>query len=116
MFALADEYGSTWSAATPRPARWRSASPSSAPVPAGQALLRSGARSGDALWVSHPVDGGLGDARLALEVFRGSVSLAGEDFDRVRRRMECPTPRIALGQALRGVATSAIDPQRRAGG
>jgi thiamine-monophosphate kinase len=78
-------------------------------VPVGQALLRSGARAGDALWVSHPPDGGLGDARLALEVFRGRVALGGADFAAVRARMECPTPRVALGQALRGVASSAID-------
>ena len=74
-------------------------------VPTGQALLRSGARVGDELWVS----GALGDARLALEVFRGKVSLAGDAFEAVRARMECPTPRVALGIALRGVATSAID-------
>jgi thiamine-monophosphate kinase len=74
-------------------------------VPPLQALLRSGAQPGDDLWVS----GHLGDARLALEVFRGSVSLPGEAFDTVRLRMECPTPRIALGLALRGLATSAID-------
>lgn len=78
-------------------------------VPPGQALLRSGARPGDQLWVSHPVDGGLGDARLALEVFRGRLALSGDAFERARARMECPTPRIALGLALRGVATSAID-------
>jgi thiamine-monophosphate kinase len=78
-------------------------------VPPGQALLRSGARPGDQLWVSHPVGGGLGDARLALEVFRGRLALPGDDFERVRARMECPTPRVALGLALRGVATSAID-------
>jgi len=78
-------------------------------VPSGQALLRSGARAGDELWVSHPAGGGLGDARLALEVFRGRVSLPGEAFEIVRQRMECPSPRLALGQALRGVATSAID-------
>lgn len=74
-------------------------------VPAGQALLRSGARAGDELWVS----GRLGDARLALEVFRGTVALDGRDFEAVRLAMECPEPRVALGQALRGVATSAID-------
>ena len=78
-------------------------------VPVGQALLRSGARAGDGLWVSHPAGGGLGDARLALEVFRGTLVLPGEAFDAVRMRMECPTPRVALGQALRGVASSAID-------
>ena len=74
-------------------------------VPPGQALLRSGARVGDELWVS----GTLGDARLALEVFRGRLSLGGEAFERVRRAMELPQPRVALGLALRGVASSAID-------
>jgi thiamine-monophosphate kinase len=74
-------------------------------LPPGQALLRSGARPGDELWVS----GSLGDARLALEAFRGRVSLPGETFERVRRAMELPQPRVALGLALRGIATSAID-------
>ena len=74
-------------------------------VPPGQALLRSGAQVGDELWVS----GTLGDARLALEVFRGRVSLSGDAFERVRRAMELPQPRVALGLALRGVASSAID-------
>jgi thiamine-monophosphate kinase len=74
-------------------------------VPAGQALLRSGARPGDALWVS----GSLGDARAALEVFRGTLDLDGEAFARLRQAMELPEPRVALGQRLRGVASSAID-------
>jgi thiamine-monophosphate kinase len=74
-------------------------------APPGQALLRSGARVGDEVWVS----GQLGDARLALEVFRGTVALPGEGFEQVRRAMELPTPRLALGQALRGVATAALD-------
>ena len=74
-------------------------------VPPGQALLRSGAQAGDELWVS----GTLGDARLALEVFRGTAALSGEDFEIVRRAMELPQPRVALGLALRGLASSAID-------
>ncbi|RTL37357.1 MAG: thiamine-phosphate kinase [Burkholderiales bacterium] len=74
-------------------------------APPGQALLRRGARVGDEVWVS----GQLGDARLALEVFRGTVALPGEAFERVRRAMELPTPRLALGQALRGIATAALD-------
>jgi thiamine-monophosphate kinase len=74
-------------------------------VPPGKALLRSGACAGDDLYVS----GTLGDARLALEAFRGTIRLPGELFDTVRLRMEQPTPRVALGQALRGIATSAID-------
>lgn len=78
-------------------------------VPRGQALLRDGAHEGDELWVSHAPGGGLGDARLALEVFRGRVTLGGDAFERVRRAMECPQPRIGLGVALRGIASSAID-------
>ena len=74
-------------------------------VPPGRALLRSGARPGDQLWIS----GTLGDARLALEVFRGTLPLAGDAFEQVRQAMERPTPRVALGQALQGVATAAAD-------
>ena len=74
-------------------------------VPAGQALLRSGARAGDDVWVS----GTLGDARLALEIFRGRVQAPAEVFELARTRMEQPEPRVALGQALRGIATSAVD-------
>jgi thiamine-monophosphate kinase len=74
-------------------------------VPAGQALLRSGARAGDDIWVS----GTTGDARLALEVLRGTHALAGEAFEQVRVAMEQPQPRVALGVALLGVATSTID-------
>ena len=74
-------------------------------VPPGQALLRSGARAGDDLWVS----GTLGDARLVLEIFRGSVAMAGSGFDALRLAMEMPQPRVALGLALRGLASSAID-------
>jgi thiamine-monophosphate kinase len=74
-------------------------------VPKGQALLRSGARAGDDIYVS----GTVGDARLALEVFRATQALDGDDFEKVRRAMELPQPRVALGQALLGIATSAID-------
>ncbi|MFZ2652875.1 MAG: thiamine-phosphate kinase [Burkholderiaceae bacterium] len=74
-------------------------------VPIGQALLRSGARCGDDLYVS----GSLGDARLALECLRGKVSLDGHGLRTARRAMERPVPRVSLGVALRGVATSAID-------
>ena len=74
-------------------------------VPPGQALLRHAAQAGDDIYVS----GTLGDARLALEVFRGNTQVGGDVFERVRARMECPTPRVALGLALRGVAHAAID-------
>jgi thiamine-monophosphate kinase len=74
-------------------------------VPASQALLRSGARSGDDVWVS----GTLGDARLALEASRGTVSLPQPVLAAVWERMDRPQPRVALGLALRGIATAAID-------
>lgn len=76
-------------------------------VPAGRALLRSGAQVGDDIWVSgHP-----GEARLALEAFRGSLHppLNGESFEACRLAMECPDPRVVLGQGLRGLASAAID-------
>jgi thiamine-monophosphate kinase len=70
-----------------------------------QALLRSGAQAGDDLYVS----GSVGDARLALEVFRGTLSVPAPVFEAARSRLEQPTPRISLGLALRGIATAAID-------
>jgi thiamine-monophosphate kinase len=74
-------------------------------VPPGQALRRDGAHAGDELWVS----GRLGDARLALEAFRGSVVLPGDGLALARTAMEMPQPRVALGMALRGLASAAID-------
>ncbi len=74
-------------------------------VPAGQALLRSGARAGDDIYVS----GTLGDARLALEALLGHIHLPDELLAQARQRLERPTPRVALGLALRGLASSAMD-------
>ena len=74
-------------------------------VPRGQALLRSGAQPGDDIYVS----GTLGDARLALECLQGRLALPDDVLARTRLRLEQPTPRVALGQALRGLATAAID-------
>ena len=74
-------------------------------LPPGQALLRSAAQVGDDIYIS----GVVGQARMALEVFRGQLRLPSDAFERARTRMERPTPRVALGQALRGVAHAAID-------
>ena len=70
-------------------------------VPAGSELRRSGARPGDLVCVS----GTLGDAGLALRAL-----LAGREPEAwSRRRLERPSPRVALGRVLRGVASAAID-------
>lgn len=74
-------------------------------VPPGDALLRQNAQVGDDIYIS----GTVGDARLALEVFRGTHTLSGEAFEQARLRMEQPTPRVELGTALRAVANAAID-------
>jgi thiamine-monophosphate kinase len=74
-------------------------------VPPGDALLRGAAQAGDDIYVS----GTVGDARLALEIFRGSLSLDTELFETARSRMEQPQPRVSLGLALRGIANACID-------
>jgi thiamine-monophosphate kinase len=77
-------------------------------VPAGQALRRDAAQVGDDLYLS----GRTGEARLALELLRATpwARTAGTDaLSRVRDRLERPTPRVALGRALAGVARAALD-------
>lgn len=74
-------------------------------VPVGQALRRSGARVGDDIYLS----GTVGDARLALEALLGHTTLPADVLQRTRQRLECPTPQLALGHALRGIATAAAD-------
>ena len=69
------------------------------------ALLRAGASAGDDLYVS----GTLGDARLALNAQQGKLSLPEPWLRVARERLERPTPRVALGLALRGIASAAID-------
>lgn len=75
-------------------------------MPAGQALLRSGARAGDDVYVS----GAIGEARLGLAVALGEQHIEDAALrQRLLMRLERPQPRLALGQALRGLATSAMD-------
>lgn len=74
-------------------------------VPAGEALRRNGAQAGDTVWVS----GTLGDAAFALAAIQGHLNLGDADFAALGTRLHAPAPRIALGQALRRLAHSAID-------
>jgi thiamine-monophosphate kinase len=73
-------------------------------VPPAAALRRSGARAGDLLFVS----GAPGVAAAGLEELQsGRATLESEDA-RVRRFLRAE-PRLALGRALRGFATAAMD-------
>ena len=74
-------------------------------VPAGAALLRSGAGVGDDIWVS----GRPGRAALGLAHLQGRIVLEGPRRDDCLAALNRPQPRVALGIALRGVATAAID-------
>jgi thiamine-monophosphate kinase len=67
-------------------------------VPPGQALRRRGAQPGDEVWVT----GTLGDAAAAL-----ALGAAAEPA--LRERLERPSPRLAAGIALRGLASACID-------
>lgn len=70
-------------------------------VEPGTALARSGARVGDDLWVS----GCIGDAGLGLAVALGQAPADAVLLKRFRR----PEPRLALGRALIGTASAAMD-------
>ena len=74
-------------------------------VPAGAALRRGGAKVGNDIWVS----GLIGDAALAVAHRHGRIKLDEPDYKEAVMRLYEPTPRVQLGQALRGLATSAID-------
>jgi len=74
-------------------------------TPSGAALRRDGARAGDDVWVS----GTLGDAALALAAVKRRITLTRRERVRLEQRLHAPMPRVALGEALRGVARSAID-------
>ena len=77
-------------------------------VPPGQALTRAGARVGDVVLVT----GTLGDAAAGLHALQhppreddGRAGLRGFLIERFNR----PTPRLAVGTALRGQATACVD-------
>ena len=74
-------------------------------VPAGAALLRSGARPGDQIWVT----GELGSAALGLALVQGRHPGLGSEFDACVRRLNRPEPRVHAGLLLRDVASAAID-------
>lgn len=74
-------------------------------VPAGQALTRRGAQVGDVLCVG----GELGNAAGALPLVLGQRTAPVAIAEPLLAHYWSPVPQLALGQALRGKATSALD-------
>jgi thiamine-monophosphate kinase len=71
----------------------------------GKALLRSGARIGDDIWIS----GQPGRAALGLAHLQGKCMLDDVSRDNCLIALHRPQPRVRLGLALRDLATAAID-------
>lgn len=74
-------------------------------VPAGAAIRRDGAQHGDDLWLS----GWPGMAALGLAQLRDELQLLGDWREACIERLQRPLPRVALGIALRGVASAMLD-------
>ncbi len=75
-------------------------------VETGRALLRSNAMTGDDIYVS----GNIGDAWIGLQILNGEFEkLSYDDKNYFINRYVSPTPRIELGKALVGVASSCTD-------
>lgn len=74
-------------------------------VAAGAAVARDGARDGDTLWVS----GSIGDAGLGLQVALGAADWPPAVCAALLKRYRWPTPRLALGRALAGIAHAMMD-------
>ena len=75
-------------------------------IPAGQRLLRSAAKVGDAVFVS----GTIGDGALGLAAIQGQLTgLPRSDSDFLADRYRLPRPRLALGKRLRGLVHATMD-------
>jgi thiamine-monophosphate kinase len=75
-------------------------------IPVDRALTRGGASVGDWIFVT----GSLGDSAAGLALLLDQLTVDNaEHRDTLLQRHLRPTPRILQGQALRGLATSAID-------
>jgi thiamine-monophosphate kinase len=74
-------------------------------APKGTAVLRSGARVGDKIFVT----GSLGDAALGLRCIQREFEPPTESRDYFISRLHFPAPRISEGLALRNIANAMID-------
>jgi thiamine-monophosphate kinase len=74
-------------------------------VPEGTAIRRNGASKDDLVYIT----GTLGDAGLALAGLQNRLNLDPVTLKRLRQQLDCPTPRLDAGLALRGLASACID-------
>jgi thiamine-monophosphate kinase len=74
-------------------------------LPVGTMIRRNGARPADVIFVS----GTIGDAGAGLAILNGEASNTTDKTQMLVRRYHLPTPRTALGLALRGVAHASLD-------
>ncbi len=74
-------------------------------VPEGKALMRNGAVAGDGIYVT----GTLGDAGAGLQVKQGKLKPPTSVSKILLNKLDLPSPQIAVGLALRGLANAAID-------
>lgn len=105
FFSLADEYGVDLVGGDTTRGPLNLSVTIMGEVPQGQALRRSGAKTGDDIWVS----GTLGKAALGLAQLQGRTALPEDARLSCLAALHQPRPRVALGLALRGIANSAID-------
>ena len=105
LFALADRYGCELIGGDTTGGPLNISITVLGEIAPGQALTRASAQQGDDIWVS----GVLGDARLALGALRGEWTVGAAALPALRSALERPEPRVALGQALLGVARAALD-------
>ncbi|MGC4028295.1 MAG: thiamine-phosphate kinase [Steroidobacteraceae bacterium] len=75
----------------------------------GEALLRSGARPGDLLFVSGSPGEAAAGLAIELAADAGRAAPADPAARQLLRRLHFPMPRLALGRALRGLASACID-------
>ena len=75
-------------------------------IPAGQRLLRSAAKVGDAVFVT----GTIGDGALGLAAILGQLTgVPQRDADFLADRYRLPRPRLELGKRLRGLVHATMD-------
>jgi thiamine-monophosphate kinase len=78
-------------------------------VPAGEPLLRSGARAGDGIYVTGSLGGAAAELELLRRNQRKRLRALRAPVPGTHHPHLYPEPRLAVGRRLRGLASAAID-------